>query len=415
VVVFDEIAATTFPDRETVATLKDYMESGQFSRGRKVVASDASLVLTGNLEVSGDQPSEQYAHLFQDLPAPLVDAAFLDRIHGYLPGWEIPKVSEASLAQGVGFVTDYFGEVLKSLREDDVARALDPVDPGASATIRDARGARRIASGMLKLLFPDGSHSEEDVKRCMRFGIELRQRVHNQLTQIAPGEFARKVLAFPGMEPHEARDLVESRKVQERDVRANREPVVGQVTGLVVLQTGGITTGGDVFFTEVSLLRGRGGPGFSITGLRGPVLNDSVKTAFQVLQQLGGPWKNVPPRLVDSTVAVHLVNIADPKDGPSAGVAFVTAMVSAALGIPVRPALAMTGEVTLHGFIGQVGGIVHKLKAAVQHQRKLVIIPAQNAGDLRDVPDDILTAVEIRTVSRIEEVLELALERLPNH
>jgi len=118
---------------------------------------------------------------------------------------------------------------------------------------------------------------------------------------------------------------------------------------------------------------------------------------------------------VDSTVAVHLVNIADPKDGPSAGVAFVTAMVSAALGIPVRPALAMTGEVTLHGFIGQVGGIVHKLKAAVQHQRKLVIIPAQNAGDLRDVPDDILTAVEIRTVSRIEEVLELALERLPNH
>jgi ATP-dependent Lon protease len=146
VVVFDEIAATTFPDRETVATLKDYMESGQFSRGRKVVASDASLVLTGNLEVSGDQPSEQYTHLFQELPAPLVDAAFLDRIHGYLPGWEIPKVSEASLAQGVGFVTDYFGEVLKSLRDDDVSRALDPVDPGASATIRDARGARRIAS-----------------------------------------------------------------------------------------------------------------------------------------------------------------------------------------------------------------------------------------------------------------------------
>jgi ATP-dependent Lon protease len=414
VVVFDEIAATTFPDRETVATLKDYMESGQFSRGRKVVASDASLVLTGNLEVSGDQPSEQYTHLFQDLPAPLLDAAFLDRIHGYLPGWEIPKVSEASLAQGVGFVTDYFGEVLKSLRDDDVGRALDPVDPGASATIRDARGAHRIASGMLKLLFPDGSQSEEDVKQCMRFGIELRQRVHNQLTQIAPGEFARKVLAFPGMAPHEARDLVESRRVQERDVRANRESVVGQVTGLVVLQTGNVTTGGDVFFTEVSLLRGRSGAGFSITGLRGPVLNDSVKTAFQVLQQLGGQWKGVPLRLADSTVAVHLVNIADPKEGPSAGVAFVTAMVSASLGMPVRPSLAMTGEVTLHGFVGQVGGIVHKLKAAVQHQRKLVIIPAQNAADLRDVPDDILTAVEIRTVSRIEEVLELALERAPS-
>jgi ATP-dependent Lon protease len=144
-----------------------------------------------------------------------------------------------------------------------------------------------------------------------------------------------------------------------------------------------VITGGDVFFTEVSLKRGGSGTGFSITGLRGPVLNDSVKTAFQVLHQLGGPWKGVPPRLVGSTLFVHLVNIADPKEGPSAGVAFVTAMVSAALGIAVRPALAMTGEVSLHGFIGQVGGIVHKLKAAVQHQRRLVIIPGA-AGSATD-------------------------------
>jgi ATP-dependent Lon protease len=407
VVVFDEIAATTFPDSEMVATLKDYMESGQFSRGKKVVASDASIVLAGNLDVSGDQPSDAYNHLFEDLPTALIDAAFLDRLHGYLPGWEIPKVSETSLARGVGFVTDYFGEVLKELRSDEFNQHFESLDPGTTATIRDVKGARRIASGLLKLLHPDGRFSEEELRTCLRFGVELRQRVHNQLTHIAPGEFPRRTISFPGMVPHDAKDLKEAQKVQERDVRANREAIVGQVTGLVVLQRGSVTIGGDVFFTEVSMIHGA--PGLSITGLRGPVLTDSVTTAHQALQQLSAPWQDVGPRLLDKRVAVHLVNIADPKDGPSAGIAFVTAIVSAALGIPVRAGIAMTGEVTLHGFVGAVGGIPHKIKAAALHHRKLVIIPAQNAADLRDVPDDVLTSVEVKTVSRIEEVLEIAL------
>lgn len=408
VVVFDEIAATTFPDKEVVATLKDYMESGQFSRGKKVVAADASIVLAGNLEVTGDQPIDAYTHLFEELPAALIDAAFLDRIHGYLPGWEIPKVSETSLARGVGFVTDYFGEVLKELRSDEFNQYFESLDPGTTATVRDAKGARRIASGLLKILHPDGRFSGEELRNCLRFGVELRQRVHNQLTHIAPGEFPRRTISFPGMVPHEARDLKETEKVQERDVRANREAIVGQVTGLVVLQRGSVTIGGDVFFTEVSMIHGKGDP--SITGLRGPVLTDSVKTAYQALQQLGNPWQEVARRLRDQRVAVHLVNIADQKEGPSAGIAFVTAMASAALGRPIRAGIAMTGEVTLHGFVGPVGGIPQKVKAAALHHRKLVIIPAQNAADLRDVPDDVLTSVEVKTVNRIEEVLSIALE-----
>jgi ATP-dependent Lon protease len=406
VIVFDEIAATTFPDNEVVATLKDYMESGEFSRGARKVASDASIVLTGNLDVTGEAPSEIYTHLFEELPTALIDAAFLDRLHGYIPGWEIPKVSHNALARGTGFVIDYFGEVLRALRNEDVSRQFDDLRIEAPATVRDERGVRRIAGGMLKLLFPDGRVADEDRRMCLRFGAELRQRVHNQLTYIAPGEFARRAIAFSGMTEQDARDLVETQKVQQRDARANREAIVGQVTGMVALERQGVSIGGDVFFIEVSNLPGR--TGLSITGLRGKVLDDSVRTAFQTLKLLPVPWRDAADHLTGQT-AVHLVNIADPKDGPSAGVAFVTGMVSAALNLPVRPGLAMTGEVSLHGHVGAVGGIAQKIVAAAYHQRRIIIIPASNAADLRDVPDDVLGKIEVVTVERVEEVLQHAL------
>lgn len=407
VVVFDEIAATTFNDREVVATLKDYMESGEFSRGTRNFKSDASVVLAGNLDVTGDAPRDGYTHLFEELPPALIDAAFLDRIHGYIPGWEIPKISNASLAGGVGFVVDYFGEVLKELRTQEVASQFGDLRIEAPATVRDERGAMRIAAGMFKLLFPDGVASDEDRRACLRFGVELRQRVHNQLTRIAPGEFSRRAISFPGMAEQDARDLVETQKLQQRDARANRDPLVGHVTGLVVLMRGDTTISGDVFFIEVSRLNGRPGP--SVTGLRGKVLEDSVRTAYQTLQLLPAPWNTAAARLASGQTAVHLVNIADPKDGPSAGITFVTAMVSAALGLPVRPGLAMTGEVSLHGSVEAVGGIPQKIVAAAHHQRRTVIIPAANAADLRDVPDDVLGKIEIITVERIEDVLQYAL------
>jgi ATP-dependent Lon protease len=137
VVVFDEIAHTTFGDEDaTISTLKDYMESGQFSRGAKSFATDASLVFTGNLDVEDDRPAPRYRHLFEPLPGELIDSAFLDRVHGYLPGWEVPKITPASLSNGVGFVTDYFGEVLVRLREDDFQARLRDLDSAEGMTRR---------------------------------------------------------------------------------------------------------------------------------------------------------------------------------------------------------------------------------------------------------------------------------------
>ena len=144
--MFDEIAHTTFGDEEaTISTLKDYMESGQFSRGSLAFAADAGLVFTGNLDVEGEQPHPKYRHLLEPLPEELIDSAFQDRMHGYLPGWEVPKITPASLATGVGFVTDYFGEVLVRLRDDNytdrVARCA--LARGADQPRPDGRRADR--------------------------------------------------------------------------------------------------------------------------------------------------------------------------------------------------------------------------------------------------------------------------------
>ena len=196
VVVFDEIAHTTFGDEDaTISTLKDYMESGQFSRGSLGFAADASLVFAGNIDVDGDTPHPKYKHLFEPLPDQLIDSAFQDRMHAYIPGWEMPKITTAAVGKGVGFVTDYFGEVLVRLREDSHVDRVRDLPLTAGLTRRDQTAVERIGSGMIKLMYPDGKMTEPELREVVTLACELRQRVHDQLCALAPGEFKPKPIA----------------------------------------------------------------------------------------------------------------------------------------------------------------------------------------------------------------------------
>jgi ATP-dependent Lon protease len=413
VVVFDEIAHTTFGDEDaTISTLKDYMESGQFSRGAKSFAADASLVFTGNLDVEGDQPDPKYRHLFEPLPSELVDSAFLDRVQGYLPGWEIPKITPAALSQGVGFVTDYFGEVLVKLRDDDFQARARALGFSAGMTRRDQVAVERIASGLIKIVYPDGRVTDEELREVVALACELRQRVHNQLTEIAAGEFKPRMIGHMDLTEHAALDLrAPARDLLPQEDRLNREGVVGAVTGLSVLLKDGVPVGSDVSLIQVSAFAGSAH--VEVTGLHGRVMRDSVQTAYNIVrtrfQGLGLNEK----RLREQVVAVHLVRIAEPKDGPSAGLAFVTGIVSALTGRPVKPACAMTGEVTLHGEVTGVSGIPLKLRAAAKAGRKLVLVPAENAKEVTQVPDGVLARLEVVPVRTIEEALERVLEPTP--
>src|SRR3954451_8552975 len=163
-VVFDEIANTDFTDpKALVSIMQGYMQDGKFSRGKKEILAFASIVLVGNLDVQGKLPHEKYYHLFEALPSFLQVEAFIDRLHAYVPGWEIPKIHPGSLAQDYGFITDYFCEIMHELRRRDMLgpiksryRLIDASTAQAGITGRDVRGVEKVLSGLLKLMYPHG-------------------------------------------------------------------------------------------------------------------------------------------------------------------------------------------------------------------------------------------------------------------
>ena len=409
VVVFDEIAHTTFGDGdETISTLKDFMESGQFSRGALSFASDAGLVFTGNIDVDGGQPHPKYFHLLEPLPQELIDTAFQDRMHGYIPGWELPKISPGSVATGVGFVTDYFGEVLVRMRDDSFVDRVREVPLHAGLTRRDQVSVERIASGLIKLLYPDGNVTAPELLELVTFACELRQRVHQQLCALAPGEFKPRLIAPVKVTFHSAADL-QLREIDPTQDRLNVESVVGVVTGLGVKMADGREAGGELILIQVSAITGVAK--VQVTGSHGGTLSDSVRAVYNLVRANFREFNIPEQRLKSQTVAVHLVKIAEPKDGPSAGLAFVVGIVSALTGKAVKPGFAFTGEVALHGEVSPVGGLVQKITAAVRAGRKQVIIPAANASVVNELPAEIKANVVIHPVATAREALIIALGR----
>jgi ATP-dependent Lon protease len=198
-VVFDEISKVRFsnPD-EMMGKLKDYMESGWYERGNKNVRSDASLVFMGNIAVEmGPQGYVPIEDLTYVLPQPMRDSAFIDRIHGLIPGWELPKISQAKyhLSKGYGIASDYFSEALHSMRKETLTGMVSKhLELSDNFKIRDERSVNRIASGLLKLLFPNRAFDKNELKKVVEVAVEYRQRVRDWLHKIDPGEFPKERL-----------------------------------------------------------------------------------------------------------------------------------------------------------------------------------------------------------------------------
>lgn len=200
VVFFDEIAATSFTDPEaTISVLKDYMQTGRFSRGPLEFSAQASIVLGGNIDtdIVRRTPAERYRHLFEVLPPELQDTAFLDRIHAFLPGWELPKINPENYAQGYGLITDYLAEIFNRLRRRNYQTHVTSRVDFAGITGRNQDAIRKLTAGLLKLIFPhrtDETLTDEELDRCLGVAIECRERVLAQLAVMAPGEFSTKGL-----------------------------------------------------------------------------------------------------------------------------------------------------------------------------------------------------------------------------
>jgi len=415
-VVFDEIANTDFTDpKAMVSIMQGYMQDAKFSRGKKELLAFASLVFVGNIDVQGNLPHEKYYHLFEPLPDYLQVIAFLDRIHAYLPGWEIPKLRPNSYSADYGFITDYFCEILHELRRVDLFSGLrnrfklvDKAQTTQGVSGRDQRAVMKTTSALLKLLYPDGKLADADLEEALLLAVEFRQRVRDQLNLISPGEYEKVALAIR-MEPSGkmlAPGLRDSQR--EQKVSLPEAPEVGEVIGLAVSGDHGC-----ILRFEMQATKGTGR--IVPLGSIQKVMRESIEAAAQYVkakhEELGitAEWRQ------SYDVAILGTFMGVPKEGPSAGAALVTGIVSVLKGLKVRNDLAMTGEITILGKVLPVGGIQQKLLAAYEAGVKEVLIPAENLNDTGVLPAVVKAKLKLTPVTRVEEVLKAALLPPPPH
>jgi len=411
VVVFDEIANTDFTDpKALVSIMQGYMQDAKFSRGKKEILAFASIVLVGNLDVQAKMPHEKYYHLFEPLPEFLQVEAFIDRLHAYVAGWEIPKIHPGCLAQDYGFITDYFCEIMHELRRKDVLGGLkdrfqltDTSSAKAGITGRDVRGVEKVLSGLLKLIYPHGEVNDEQLAELVSLALEGRQRVRNQLHLMAAGEYGPVVLTAK---------LVKSGTMvtpklpdadREQKITLPTSPRIGEVIGLAVIGE----DRGCLLHFEMQATKGSGR--IVSLGSMQKVMKESVAAAAQFIKThasdvgLPNDWQD------NFDIAVLATMMGIPKEGPSAGITIVTGIVSALTGRPVRNEIAMTGEITIMGKVLAIGGVLPKLQAAIDAGCKEVIMPKENERDVQMTPDYVRTRIQVRFVTTIEEVLRAAL------
>ena len=413
-IVLDEIANTDFTDpKALVSIMQGYMQDAKFSRGKKEVLAFASLVFVGNLDVQGQLPHEKYYHLFEPLPDFLQVIAFLDRIHAYLPGWEIPKLTPGSFSKDYGFITDYFCEIMHELRRQDVFSGLrsrfelvDAANTAQGVSGRDQRAVFKTASGMLKLLHPHGQVSDADLEEVLQLGCELRQRVREQLHLISPGEYDKVQLGvrMTGTGKVIVPTLPDADRIQR--VTLPSKPTVGEVIGLAVSGDHGC-----ILHFEMQATKGHGR--IVPLGSIQKVMRESIEAAAQYIKanhaSLGitAEWRE------NYDVAVLATFMGVPKEGPSAGITIVTGIVSALTNRPVRNDVAMTGEITIMGKVLPVGGIHAKIRAAFEAGVKEVLLPADNMKDTTDLPQYIKDAVKLFPVNSLDQVIAKALLAAP--
>jgi ATP-dependent Lon protease len=411
-IIFDEIANTDFTDpKAMVSIMQGYMQDAKFSRGKKEILAFGSIVLVGNLDVQGSLPHEKYYHLFEPLPSFLQVEALIDRLHYYLPGWEVPKIGPDAASQDYGFITDYLAEILHELRRADVLAKVknrfelfDAAGSTQGITSRDVRAVHKTLSGLLKLLYPHGEVTDSQLSEILSLAVEGRQRVRNQLHLMAPGEYFPIRLSARLTTSGQVITPVLRDAARKQRIILPSQPLVGEVNGLAVAGEQGVLLR---FEMQVSKGHGRIVPLGSIQR----VMRESIEAAAQFIRSHARELDIAEDWRENFDVAVLATMMGIPKEGPSAGITIVTGIVSALKGIAVRPDLAMTGEITIMGKVLAVGGIQPKLLAAIDAGIKTVILPADNEPDVANVPDYMRSQLETVYVSDIQQALAIALVR----
>ena len=402
-VAFDEVAGIKFRDKDGVQIMKDYMASGSFARGKEEKAASASMVFVGNINQSVDVLLKT-SSLFDPFPPEMgQDTAFLDRMHCYIPGWEVPKFRPEHFTDDYGFITDYLAEFLRELRKEQFSDALDRFFRlGKNLNQRDTIAVRRIVSGMVKLLYPDGDFTKEQLEEILRFALEMRRRVKEQLKKLGGMEFYDVNFSYIDNESFEEKYVTVPEQGGGKlipDGICNP----GQVYTIAQGRSGMI----GAFRLESQMLPGNGK--LQRTGLGSDrEAKEATDTAFNFLK--------ANCRRISGNISIttndFIINYQDLQGlGLTSNLALpsLVAMCSIALGKPVVSSCAVLGEISIAGTMQKVNNLADTLQVCLDSGAKKVLLPLTSAADLGTVPAELIGAFSLIFYNSAEDAVFKAL------
>ena len=402
-VAFDEVAGIRFKDKDGVQIMKDYMASGSFARGKEEKAASASMVFVGNINQSVDVLLKT-SSLFDPFPPEMgTDTAFLDRMHCYLPGWEIPKFRPEHFTNDYGFISDYLAEFIRELRKEQYGDAIDHYFRlGKNLNQRDTIAVRRMADGYLKLLYPDGNFTKEEVEEVLQVSLEMRRRVKEQLKKLGGMEFYDVNFSYIDNE------TFEEHYVSVPEQGGGKLIPEGMCSpGQVYTVSRGKSGMLGVFRLESQMLPGNGK--FERTGIGSDRdAKESTNTAFNFLKANG----NRISGSIGTTTKDYMINYQDLQGiGMTGKLALPTliAMCSIALGKPTLSSLAVLGEISISGTMMKVDELANSLQVCLDSGAKRVLLPITSAAELGTVPADLIGSFNLIFYSSAEDAVFKAL------
>ncbi len=402
-VAFDEVAGINFKDKDGIQIMKDYMASGSFARGKEEKAASASMVFVGNINQSVDVLLKT-SSLFDPFPPEMgTDTAFLDRMHCYLPGWEVPKFRPNHFTDDYGFITDYLSEVFRELRKIQQGDSLDRYYRlGKNLNQRDTIAVRKMVSGLIKLIYPDGNYTKEELEEILKLSLEMRRRVKEQLKKLGGMEFYDVNFSY-----------IDNESFEEKYVSVP-EQGGGKLIPDGMCNPGQVYTIGQgksgmigVFRLESQMIPGNGK--FDKTGLGSDrECKEAVSTAFNYLKanakRISGAISTMTKDYIINYQDLQGIGMMDKLTLPT-----LIALCSIALAKPTLANLAIIGDITISGTMIKVDELANTLQVCLDNGAKKILIPSTSFTDFATVPAELMSAFQLIPYQSAEDAVYKAL------
>ena len=402
-VAFDEVAGIRFKEKDGIQIMKDYMASGSFARGKEEKAANASMVFVGNINQSVDVLLKS-SSLFDPFPPEMgTDTAFLDRIHCYIPGWEIPKFRPNHFTDDYGFITDYLAEFLRELRKEQYGDAIEKYYRlGKNFNQRDTIAVRKLVGGLVKLIYPDGVFEKEDLEEILIIALEMRRRVKEQLKKLGGMEFYDVNFSYIDQE------TFEEHYVSVPEQGGGKLIPEGMCNpGQLYTVSRGKSGMLGVYRLESQVLPGNGK--FEKTGLGSDRdAKEAVNTAYNFLKANGKRISSA----IDLSSKDYIINYQDLQGigiTSSLSLPTLTALCSIALNKPALPSLVILGDISISGTLLRVDELANTLQVCLDSGAKRILIPMISAVDIPTVPPELMGNFSLLFYNSAEDAVFKAL------